>query len=167
MGWSLDPDTGTPVDYMIPPILSRHQMGDPQQPAPGVISGIERQRAAAAPDGRCRSVGGITLGSGAETTLHWLYDATGTEDDPLTSTIKLKGTDSNNRLVYAQSQATIDIANLDISISAVIEDLDTDTVLRGGELKYRITVTNLSATEVCNVWSTSSAAIRTRDSRCR
>ncbi|NLF77893.1 MAG: DUF11 domain-containing protein, partial [Chloroflexi bacterium] len=148
---AFDPDTGTPVDYVIPPDTVQYQMVI-RNTGQGVISGIDYvnvlpplQTVGAVPSL------GITLGSGAETTFTWLYDVTGTEDDPLTSTIKLKGTDSNNRLVYAQSQATIDIASLDIAISAVIEDLDTDTVLRGGELKYRITVTNLSATEVCNV----------------
>ena len=148
----VDPADGTtPIDHVVPPQTIQYRMVI-RNTGQGTISGIDY--VGVVPP--LQTVGsppplGITLGPGGQETRTWNYTVGSADSDPLTSTIKLKGTDSNNRLVYAQAQATVDIVNPDISIEAVVEDLETDTVLRGGEVKYRITVTNHSAEAVCNV----------------
>lgn len=147
----VDPDDGSPIDYVIPPKTVRYVMVI-RNTGQGTISGIDYvnvlpplQTVGPKPDL------GMSLAPGAQEAFSWEYAVTGTEDDPLTSTIRLRGTDSTNRLVYAQDQVTLDISNPNISIAALVEGLETDTVLRGGEVNYRVSVTNHSAEPVCNV----------------
>ncbi len=89
---------------------------------------------------------------GGTLTLTWLYNVTTTDNDPLISTVRVRGTTGASQVIYGQDQASLDLATPGLNISVAVLDPPTDTVLRGAEAVYEITVTNTdSVNPLCNV----------------
>lgn len=82
----------------------------------------------------------------------WDYVILATDEDPLTSTVRIRGTDSQGVLLRAQSQTTVDIATPGLSIDATVLEPPTSTVLRGGEAVYLVEITNTdTVTSLCGI----------------
>ncbi|NLX10222.1 MAG: class F sortase [Chloroflexi bacterium] len=90
--------------------------------------------------------------SEVRTLATWQYVVTDADDDPLTSTIRLQGTAADNRLVYSQAQATIDITVPGLSLGVQLIAPAAEAALRGGSALYEVTVSNTdSVADLCNV----------------
>jgi LPXTG-site transpeptidase (sortase) family protein len=92
------------------------------------------------------------LAPDGELALTWTYTILDTDSDPLISTVRVRGSVQGGTLVYGQSQASLDISNPDIGITAVVQEPDSPAVLRGGQVEYLITVTNKDpGVPICSV----------------
>lgn len=84
--------------------------------------------------------------------ITWQYTVQADDDDPLVSTVRIRGTDEGSNVLYAQDQATVDISTPGLSVSSTVIEPETGTVLRGGEVVYEIEITNTdSSSTLCGV----------------
>ncbi len=92
---------------------------------------------------------------GGQVTIQWDYIVTETDDDPLVSTVRVRGQLSGGGLLYAQAQNTLDLTSPGIMLTAVVTSpADTGTVLRGQTVQYQVTVTNTNSSvdaAICNI----------------
>lgn len=148
-----DPATGDPIDVVIPPRQVRYRMTI-RNGGTTAITGINYVSLSAPLEtvGNEPPINPTSLVAGGTMTFTWLYDVTSADDDPLTSTVRIRGTAGGNRIVYAQDETTIDLTSEDITLMVVVLEPETEAVLRGGEVVYGITVVNENeSSPICNV----------------
>lgn len=93
--------------------------------------------------------------AGGERTIYWMYQVTADDAlnyDPLVNTVRVRGQLPDGSLLYAQTQASLDVTNPALEISAqVLDPAGTDTVLRGQPVQYEVSVWNKGGDPICNV----------------
>ncbi len=92
------------------------------------------------------------LAAGGTLNLYWNYNVTDTDSDPLISTVRVRGVVEGSQVLYGQDQASLDLITPGLNIAVDVLEPTTDTVLRGAEAVYEITVSNTnSGSPLCNV----------------